>query len=650
MTPSSQPPRSKTRPAGPGAKAPRATSGGAKGSARPARAAAAPPRQPRSPKPVRLGMGHPRRRARFLMVGVLFIFSLLAAQMFRIQGIDAATVSQQAYESRIARVTTPAARGSIVSDDGTPLAVTVERRNVTADATATAQYGNDNGVRTDGALQKAAQRIAPIVQADPDAVYATLAKANAANKQFVYLVKDISPAQWKQINALGIPGIYSEKVMKREYPQGTSVAPLVGWVNSDGEGAGGVEVMENKLLNGTPGVHVFERDAYGQPIATGESKDTPAKPGESVKLTIDNDLQWYASNAIAAEVKKYNADDGSVVVLDLNGHIKAAASYPSFDNNNIGSATGNLNSLPFTLAYEPGSTSKMVTFSTLLQAGKVTPASQFTVPNRLLRAGKSLQDSHNHPTLSLTAAGIVAESSNIGTVLAGEQLDPSILYSSMKKFGYGAPTGIGFPGESGGLLADPADWNGTQRYTVLYGQGLSTTLLQQASVAQTIANKGTRTPLSLIAGTSTDGQTWTAPQDSRTPTRVISEQVAKEMTTMMQGVVDEKDGTAPGAKVAGYNVAGKTGTADRYSVTAHGYKGHIASFIGFAPVDNPQYIVAVMVDNPKSGSIFGGDIAAPVFSQIMGYALHRGGTPLDTATPTLFPTTWDHKTDNESDN
>lgn len=584
------------------------------------------------------------------MVAVLFVFSLLAAQMFRIQGIDAATVSQQAYESRVARVTTPAARGSIVSDDGTPLAVTVERRNVTADATATAQYGNDNGKRTDAALHKAAQQIAPIVSADPNTLYATLAKANKANSQFVYLVKDISPAQWKQINALQIPGIYSEKVMKREYPQGTSVAPLVGWVNADGKGSGGVEAMEDKLLNGTPGTHVFERDAYGQPIATGESKDTPAKAGDSIKLTIDNDLQWYSSNVIAAEVQKYKADNGSVVVLDLSGHIKAAASYPSFDNNNIGSATGNLNSLPFTQAYEPGSTSKLVTFSALLQEGKTTPTSQFTVPGSLVRAGKSLSDSHKHGVLSLTSAGIIAESSNVGTMLAGEQMDPATLYSYMKKFGYGATTGVGFPGESGGLLANYAQWNAAQRYTVLYGQGLSTTLLQQASVAQTIANKGTRTPLSLIAGTSSDGQTWTAPQDSRTSTRVISAQVAQEMTTMMEGVVDDKNGTAPGAKVAGYNVAGKTGTADRYSVTAHGYDGHVASFVGFAPVDNPQYIVAVMVDNPKTKSIFGGDIAAPVFSQVMGYALHRGGTPLDTTKPTLFPTTWDHKTENDTAN
>lgn len=582
------------------------------------------------------------------MVGVLFIFSLLAAQMFRIQGIDAATVSQQAYESRVARVTTPAARGSIVSDNGTPLAVTVERRNVTADATATAQYGNENGTRTDAALRKAAQQIAPIVQADPNTIYATLSKANAANKQFVYVVKDISPAQWKQINALGIPGIYSETVMKREYPQGTSVAPLIGWVNADGVGSGGVEAMENKLLNGTPGVHVFERDAYGQPIATGESKDTPAKAGESVKLTIDNDLQWYASNAIAAEVQKYKADNGSVVVLDLNGHIKAAASYPSFDNNNIGSATGNLNSLPFTLAYEPGSTSKTLTFSTALAVGATTPTSQFTVPNRLPRAGTLFKDSHEHPTLSLTSTGIIAESSNIGTVEAGEKVDPDTLYAYMKKFGYGATTGIGFPGESGGLLSSPANWNGSTRYTVLFGQGVSTTLLQQASLYQTIANKGVRTPLSLIAGTSTDGQTWTAPSDTRASTRVVSTKTAAEMTTMLQSVTDDKNGTAPGAKVAGYNVAGKTGTATRY---ANGKAaGYVASFIGFAPADNPQYIVAVMVDNPKTKSIFGGDIAAPVFSQIMGYALHRGGTPLDTAKPTLFPTTWDHKTDNDTGN
>lgn len=589
-------------------------------------------------------MGHPRRRARVLMVAVLFVFSMLAAQVFRIQGIDAAAVSQQAYESRVARVTIPAGRGEIVSDDGTPLAVTVERRNVTADATATAQYDNPPGTRSDAALHKAAEQIAAIVQADADTVYQTLAKANAANSRFVYVVKDISPEQWKQISALDIPGIYSEKVMKREYPQGTAVAPLIGWVNAAGVGSGGVEAMENTLLNGTPGVHVYEQDLDGRPIATGESKDTPATDGTSVKLTIDNDLQWYSANAVAAAVKKYNAVSGSVVVLDLKGHIKAAASYPSFDNNSIGTATGNLTSLPFTHVYEPGSTSKIVTFSALLQEAKVTPTTQFTVPNRLLRAGKNLQDSHNHGTLGLTAAGVVAESSNIGTVLAGEQLDSATMRSFMTKFGYGSATGIGYPGESGGLLRPVSQWTGATKYTVLYGQGLSTTLLQQASVAQTIANGGVRSPLSLIAGTSSDGRTWTAPQDNRPSTRVVSPQVAQEVTQMMEGVVDEKGGTAPGAKVGGYNVAGKTGTADRYSVTAKGYSGHVASFVGFAPAENPQYVVAVMLDNPRSGSIYGGDIAAPVFSQVMGYALHRTGTPPSTVGPRVYPLTWDHKT------
>lgn len=586
-------------------------------------------------------MGHPRRRARVLMVALLFVFSLLAAQVFRIQGIDAAAVSQQAYESRVARVTIPAGRGEIVSDNGTPLAVTVERRNVTADATATAQWGSASGTRSDASLRKAAAQIAGIVQTDADTVYQTLAKANAANSRFVYLVKDISPTQWKQIAALGIPGVYSEKVMKREYPQGTAVAPLIGWVNASGAGAGGIEYMENSLLNGTPGVHVYEQDADGRPIATGESQDTPAKPGTSVKLTIDNDLQWYAANAIAAATKKYNAENGSVVVLDLKGHIKAAASYPSFDNNSIGTATGNLTSLPFTLAYEPGSTSKIVTFSAALQEGKVTPTTQFTVPNRIVRAGTKIGDSHSHATLGLTSAGIIAESSNIGTVEAGEKVDPDTMYSYMKKFGYGATQGIDFPGTTAGMLWPTSKWQGSTRYTVLYGQGLSTNLLQQASVFQTIANKGVRSPLSLIAGTSSDGQTWTAPADNRTDTRVVSEQVSAEVTQMMAGVVDDKAGTAPGAKIAGYNVVGKTGTADRW---INGKKaGHVASFIGFAPAENPQYIVAVMLDNPRSGSIYGGDIAAPVFSQVMGYALHRSGTPPSTVGPQLYPLTWDHK-------
>ncbi|NHN56039.1 penicillin-binding protein 2 [Calidifontibacter sp. DB0510] len=574
----------------------------------------------------------------------MFVLTLFVGQLFRIQGLEASTLAAQAVDSRIARTTIPALRGQITDANGVVLANSVERYDVTADPQNIRQYyGTEIGGKLQGdGFAKAATALSSITGAAPQDIVTALKQADAKKLRFVYLVRSVTPDQWNRINDLHIPGIYSERTVARQYPQGTTVAPLLGWVSANGKPGGGVEAIANGTLNGKPGVRTYEQAPDGTVIATGDQSDSPALDGNPVQLTIDNDLQWYAQNAIAGAVKKYKALSGDAIIMDVKGNLRAVASYPSFDNNSLASASpAALQSAPFVQAYEPGSTSKVITMAALLAQGKATPQSQFVVPNRLKRAGTSFKDSHEHPTLNLTLAGILAESSNIGTIEAGEKLDPATLYGYMRKFGLGSTSGIGYPGETAGILAPYQKWSGSTRYTVMFGQGLSGSAIQQASVFQAIANGGVREPVKLLAGVGKDGK-LSPPQDSRKAVTVVSPQVATQVTNMMAGVVG-KDGTAKAARVPGYNVAGKTGTADRYDPTLGRYNGQTASFIGFAPAENPQFIIAVTLQRPTAGSIYGGEVAAPVFSDLMGYALRRNHVPPSTAKTQEYPLTYDPK-------
>lgn len=600
--------------------------------------------------PVQLGVGHPRRRARALLIAFGMVLTVFVAQLLRVQGLDAASVSQKALSERVARATIPAKRGDIVDASGVTLARSVERRNVTADPLAASTYARYDK-QPDGTRKKvklglkgAADAIAPIVGDDPATLLKTLQDAAAKSRRFVYLAKDISPQQWVQISDLGIPGIFSERTVKREYPQGTALAPLLGWVSADGKPGGGVEVLAQKQLNGTPGTHVYERAADGTTIATGNNKDTPAADGRPVQLTINNDLQWTAQNLIAAQVKKTKALSGEAVVMDRKGNIIAAASYPSFDNNQIATAQGSMLSRPFADSYEPGSTNKVVTMAAALAEGKVTPTTTFTVPYGLPRADQTFTDSHHHPTETMTTAGILADSSNTGTIQVGEKMSAATLRNYMTRFGQGQPTGINFPGENVGSIPTAAQMTGSRRYTVMFGQGLSSNTMQQISVFQTIANGGVREPIKLVKGIGDGSGGFTAPADDRVAVQVVPASVATQMTRMMQAV-PTKNGTAPKAVVEGYNVAGKTGTAARYDESLGRYNGWTASFIGFAPAENPQYIVSVALQRPTAVSIYGGEVAAPVFSQLMAAALRNGHVPPSTVKPSLYDLKYDPSKD-----
>ncbi|KNX36886.1 peptidoglycan D,D-transpeptidase FtsI family protein [Luteipulveratus halotolerans] len=568
---------------------------------------------------------------------MLFVFSMFAVQLVRIQGVDSASVSQQALGSRTKRVAIPAQRGTITDRDGVVLADSVDRRNVAGDAVAIAQYfTRENGKKVELGLQGAAAKIAPLLGLKSSDLLATLQKAHKKGSRFTYLAKDVSPTQWRAVQELDVPGVSSERVVRREYPQGTSLGPLVGWVGTNGKPGGGVEALQEKNLVGTPGTHIYERDPSGQIIATGDNSDTPAKPGKDVRLTIDNDLQWYAQNALAQRVKETKGLSGDVVVMEAKtGNVLAAASYPSFDPNDMGSAPSYLRLRPFDEVYEPGSTSKVITMAALIDQGYATPTTPVTVPPTLRRAGRPFHDSENHGTERMTLAGVLAHSSNMGTILAGEKMPAAQLHAYMTKFGLGSRTGVGFPGESRGILAKPQDWKGDQRYTVMFGQGLAGTAIQQAAVFQTIANGGVRMPVRMVDKVGDGHGGFTEPEDDRKPQRVVSTSTANQLTRMMQSVVSE-EGTAHQAQVPGYTVAGKTSTAERYDSTLKKYSGTTASFIGFAPAEKPELVVAVTIQRPLAGT-YGGPVSGPVFSKIMSFGLQQRKVPPSGNTPQPYP-------------
>jgi cell division protein FtsI (penicillin-binding protein 3) len=566
------------------------------------------------------------------MLGVAcFVLTLFAAQLLRIQGLDASSLASSALGSRSTQVPLAAARGQIQDADGKPLALSVDRRNVTADQTLVPLYGVPRGATakqiaaldpdTTG-IGGAARQLAPVLGLSVPALTDKL----TGSRRFIYLTKGVTPEVWDHVASLRIPGIFSQQTSQRVYPQGPLAASLVGFMGAAGQPLGGLELSLNKSLSGRPGWIRYEKDPQGAIIGTAPVDQLNPVAGQSVRLTIDQDLQWKAETLLADQVRKTKALSGTAVVMDTRtGDLLALAAAPTFDPSDPGKASpASLVNQALAGVYEPGSTSKVMTASAALEEGVVTPTTTVTVPGTLKRSDRTFHDAESHGTERLTFAGVLAKSSNIGTIEVGERMTPQTMWSYLTKFGVGQPTGLNFPGESAGILANYQDWSGSQRYTVLFGQGLSVNAVQAAGVFQTIANNGLRMPPRLVDGY-VSGSGEVTRTDPSTGVRVISPAVAKELRIMLEGVVSN-DGTAPAAKIPGYRVAGKTGTAQRFDPTCGCYRGFTASFIGMAPADDPRLVVAVTLQRPVRGH-FGGSVAAPIFQQIMSYALARLDIP-----------------------
>jgi cell division protein FtsI (penicillin-binding protein 3) len=557
----------------------------------------------------------PRRRLMTVGILVAMVMSLFVGRLLQLQGVEAAAYAATAEQERLRSVTIPATRGSITDADGVALATTVDAVDITAD---------QNQIADPLAVAAA---LAPVLKQPVDVLRDRL----DGDENFVYVERWVTPRVWDKVAALRLPGIYSQATAKRVYPQGRVGSAVLGFVGSDGHGLSGLEYGLDQELAGRDGQMSYEAGAGGRLIPSGQTETDDPVPGVDVRLTIDSDIQFIAERAIRAKVNQSAAESGTVVVMDpRTGEVLALATYPSFDPSDPTAAPeADRGNRAVTEVYEPGSTSKVMTMAAALDAGAVRPNTPVTVPPILYRGGDDFHDHTPHGTLHLTATGVLAQSSNIGTVLIAERLGNQALYTYLQKFGMGSTSGLDFPGESAGILPNVKDWGPTNAATIAFGQGLSLNAVQNTSVFATIANNGVRVEPTLVAGTTdADGQFSPAAPPARH--RVVSAETATTLREMMESVVSDQ-GTAPMAQIPGYRVAGKTGTAERVDDECGCYRGYTASFIGFAPADKPAVVVSVTLQDPVNGH-YGGELGGPVFKRVASFALQSEQIP-PTATP-----------------
>lgn len=557
-------------------------------------------------------------RIRKLIVFILVFFLLFTFRLIQIQGIQANEYRNKAANEMESTRAIPAARGEITDINGVDFARSVSAINIVVDQTQI----------TDAAA--AANFAAPYL----GMTVAQVQSAISGTKRYAMVAKGAKPAVWRDLSDAmdtfnaslnkenfdkRIVGFFAERNYIREYPSGSLVSSLVGFVRQDGIGATGIESSLNSTIAGTAGRYSYAR-GLGAEIPGSQNEIIAAKKGSTIRLTIDRDVQWVAAKAIQEAVSKAHATSGTVIVMDpKTGQILAHATAPTFDPNNTKSVSQALMRNPSVQdIYEPGSTGKIMTMAAALEEKKVTPETLFTVPDSIKRGGDTFHDHDHHAVKHLTTSGILAVSSNTGTIQVGELLSKNTLHDYLVKFGIGQSTGSGLPGESAGLFRPVSNWSGTTAPTVAFGQGYSVTAMQATSIYATIANNGVRVAPTVIAGTTDASGKFTA-SAARKSERVVSAETAQQIRIMLESVVSA-GGTAPNAAIPGYRVAGKTGTANRYNNACSCYSGYTASFIGFAPADAPRYVISVTIQDPK-GIHYGGLLGGPVFKKVMTFVL-----------------------------
>ena len=568
------------------------------------------------------------RRMRATAVVVMVLAAILGLRLVYLQVVQASTLAETAREFRWRTYPLEAKRGDIVDANGAVLATSLERYNVRADQTEIADFvtRDDEGNITGAGAAAAAKILAPLLKADPAELGGLLLGGETKSK-WQLIASDISPEEWREINALGIRGIYPERFMQRQYPNGTTAGTVVGYLGQTEEsdapsGRAGIEQQYDTLLSGTPGMLQYEVAAGGAVFPNSERRETPAVDGGSVHLTIDADLQKATEDALNKVVAEQRAEWGTAVVIEVGtGRVLALADSNSPDPANLSASDpADWNSRAVSAVVEPGSTGKVVTYSAAINEGTITPLDLFLVSTPMqMPNGEVIRDNDDHPAERLTVAGTLAKSYNTGLVQIGDTLEDAVRYRYMTDFGLGSRTGIELPGESGGVVYPYEDWGGRTHYTTMFGQAWSATTLQLGQMMSVIANKGVYIPLHIVDGVqSVDGEyTATAVGESR---QVITEESAHTMLDMMQAVTDPYS-TGWLARVEGYNVAGKTGTAQVPDATGALTK-RAGTFVGTIPAEDPKIIFASIVYN-AAGAGYGGDTAAAVFSGTAQFAMRQ---------------------------
>jgi cell division protein FtsI (penicillin-binding protein 3) len=443
--------------------------------------------------------------------------------------------------------------------------------------------------------------------------------ASRADREFAYLRRHLSPARAGEVAALNIPGVYLQKEYRRYYPAGEVTGHLLGFTNIDDVGQEGLELAYEEWLQGEPGAKRVIKDGERNTIADVESIRRPG-PGKDLQLSIDRRIQYLAYRDLKAALQEHKAKAGSAVVLDVKtGEVLAMANLPSFNPNNRKKLrTGHMRNRAVTDVFEPGSTLKPFIVATALESGRYRPDTPVGTSPGWMRVGRNtVKDVHDYGDLDVT--GVIRKSSNVGISKIALSLPAEDIWQMLSDLGFGVPTFSSFPGEASGLLSHHSGWNAFETATLSFGYGISVTPLQLAQSYAVIASGGIRRPVSFLKTNRPAGQQ-----------RVFPEAVTREVSRMLEEVVSPT-GTALTADVAGYRVAGKTGTVRKSQAGGYAEKKYLAVFAGYAPASDPRLAMVVLVDEPNNGKYYGGQVAAPVFSSVMSGALRLMAIPPDDA-------------------
>jgi len=542
----------------------------------------------------------PQRRIGLLFAAFLVLLAIGALRavwlgVVRADDLEAAALSQQVDELDV-----PAPRGAIVDRNGTELAVSAPAVDVIA-----------NPYQVEEAVVLAGQ-LAPLLGRPEPEVLEDLTMQDTG---FVYLARRLPAERARDVEALAATGLTVTDTSRRVYPRDTLASQLLGGVGTDGEGLFGLEMAREESLGGDDGRRRVVRDALGDPISVREEE--VAQPGDSVRLTIDAAIQGKVEDVLGRIGERYSPRGATALVMrPQTGELLAMANWPRVDANDWqGAPDFARRNRTVSSVYEPGSTFKAFTVAGALEAGAVEPGTMFDLPPSIQVADRVINESHPRAAVNLSVTEILAQSSNVGTIKIGQELGAQRFDRWVRRFGFGAPTAVDLPGEEAGLVLDLDRYSGSSMGNLPIGQGVAVTPLQLASAYGAIANGGVLRAPHVVAAI--DGKAVPTPRGER----VISPRTAAQVRTMLKGVL-APGGTAPEAAIEGYPLAGKTGTANKIDEETGEYSQsrYIASFAGFAPADEPELLITVMVDEPQ-GAIYGAEVAAPAFQEIAAFAL-----------------------------
>jgi cell division protein FtsI (penicillin-binding protein 3) len=550
--------------------------------------------------------------------------TLFGARLVQIQGLESGHYRVLASLQRDKTIEMPAVRGTITGANGQVLAMTVTTYVVFADP----------------ALMPAAQqsqvagKLAPYLDMPADQVLTLI--QNPTSPQYVPLAKGVSEQVADQIKDLNLPGIAETPSYARSYPDGDVAANIIGFTGTTAQGdltgAAGLEEEYNSVLAGQAGSEQVQIGTNGQQIPLAGSQDRQVVNGSNLRLTIVPALQYDAQQACAEQVAKSKASNCTVVIIQpKTGYVLAMAQWPSYDPSTI-TDVSQATDIAVQNEFEPGSTAKVIAAAAAFEQGGQTPMSAYNIPEQIVEGGQVIQDAEWGPGERYTIAGIVAHSSNIGISQVIKHVAPQVQYDYLRAFGLGQPSGLGLPGEIPGDLPPVSQWWPDTRYTLAFGQGVAATAIQMAEVYATIANNGVRVQPTLVEGTTNAAGTYTPAAPSPTK-RVIQSKTANELRQILEQVpaVDE-EGAQPWGIIPGYAIAAKTGTSQESNGTC-ALCVYGSSYIGMAPGNDPQLVIAVNVQNPRKGGYYGDVVAGPVFYQVMKEALATLQIPPDGATP-----------------